>query len=196
MSELIVGTVLPFAGQVEPVAGTANRTWTNMPCGPRQAADPGKATDGAVLQVERDGWMLCDGRYLSVAAYPELHAVIGTMYGSRTSAGDVEFAIPDYRGVFLRGFDAGSGLDPDAAGRIAPTGDHVANVVGSLQCDALQTHTHHYKHTQPAALSTEGSAAGTSVTSAPTTAPDEPCRVSEHETRPKNVAVNYIIKFR
>ncbi|GLS37252.1 hypothetical protein GCM10010869_28450 [Mesorhizobium tianshanense] len=139
--------------------------------------------------------MLCDGRYLNAAAYPELYAILGRLYGERISGGDPEFRIPDYRGLFLRGLDAGAGMDPDADQRIDPTGNHVANVVGSLQCDAMQDHTHSYDVIQPAGISQQGNAAGTSVSSKPTSSPEAPARTTA-ETRPKNIAVNYIIRFR
>lgn len=195
MGEILIGTVLPFAGQVNPVNGSANTAWANLPCAPAQPSTATPSPDAPVLHIESDGWMLCDGRYLGAAAYPELYAVIGTIYGSRASGPDTQFAIPDYRGLFLRGFDAGSGLDPDAASRTAPSGGQVDNIVGSLQCDSLETHTHHYNIAQPAGTAANGQAASTTVTSTATTAPDQPARVSS-ETRPKNVAINYIIKFR
>lgn len=195
MGEVLIGTVLPFAGQVSPVNGDANTTWANKPCGAQQPAVAKESADAPVLRIESSGWMLCDGRYLSSTAYPELYAVIGTMYGSRTSGDDHEFAIPDFRGLFLRGYDAGAGLDPDAGNRTAPTGDHVDNVVGSLQCDALQSHTHQYEIAKPAGQSADGNAASIAPTSTATSDPDEPARISS-ETRPRNAAVNFVIKFR
>ncbi|WP_095204996.1 phage tail protein [Mesorhizobium carmichaelinearum] len=139
--------------------------------------------------------MLCDGRYLSTTSYPELYATLGAIYRERSSGAHLEFRIPDYRGLFLRGFDAGAGIDPHAGQRLDPTGNHVANTVGSLQCDAMQDHTHSYDVTEPAAISQQGSAAGTSLSSKPTSSPSAPARMSA-ETRPKNIAVNYIIRFR
>ncbi|WP_342197010.1 phage tail protein [Rhizobium hainanense] len=139
--------------------------------------------------------MLCDGRYLAAISYPELYAVLGGLYGERNAGRDLEFRIPDYRGLFLRGFDAGAGMDPDAKQRSDPTGNNVANVVGSLQCDAMQVHTHPYDVTTPAGISQQGNAAGTSISSKQTGSPETPARASS-ETRPKNIAVNYLIKFR
>ncbi|MGB3313954.1 MAG: phage tail protein [Albidovulum sp.] len=189
-----VGSVCPFAGQVDPVSGARNSIWANAACA-STGATPANPADAPLNHLESQGWMLCDGRYLIVNAYPELHAVIGSLYGDRTTGSDVEFRIPDYRGLFLRGFDAGAGMDPDAKQRWDPTGNNTANVVGSLQCDAMQEHTHNYDVTQPAAISQQGSAAGTSTTSKPTGAPNSPARTTT-ETRSRNVAVNYIIKFR
>lgn len=189
-----VGTVCPFAGQVNPVTGDRNTIWANAPCA-NSSAIPGKLADSPLSHIESQGWMLCDGRYIKAESHFELYAVIGTLYGKQNSGIDLEFRIPDYRGLFLRGVDAGAGMDPDAGNRLNPTGNNTANVVGSLQCDSLQDHTHKYDITKPAGISQTGSAAGTTITSKPTSSPDSPARTSS-ETRPKNIAVNYIIKFR
>ena len=52
-----------------------------------------------------DGWLVCNGQ--STAAYSALAAIVGS-------------TVPDLRGEFIRGWDAGKGVDP---GRI----------IGSLQ---------------------------------------------------------------
>ncbi|HSG30330.1 MAG TPA: hypothetical protein VLB82_02175 [Thermodesulfobacteriota bacterium] len=50
---------------------------------------------------------------------------------------------PDLRGMFIRGWDDGRGLDPDSADRLDPTFTNtVGDVVGSVQSDALQQHGH------------------------------------------------------
>jgi microcystin-dependent protein len=191
-----IGTVCPFAGQVNPVSGSANDVWVNSRCGSNNP-QPGKLAGEAPLSyLEAQGWMLCDGRWLGTDIYPELFAALGYLYGKGTYGnGKNTFRIPDYRGLFLRGFDAGAGIDPQAADRIAPTGSGTMNVVGSLQCDTLQEHTHNYDLVQPSGISQPGQAAGTSVTSKPTTSPNAPAAFGP-ETRPKNIAVNYIIKYR
>lgn len=48
------------------------------------------------------GWALCQGQPFSAVTYPKLAALIGTN-------------IPDMRGAFPRGLDAGRGLDPGRA---------------------------------------------------------------------------------
>jgi phage-related tail fiber protein len=58
-----------------------------------------------------DGYMICDGRSLSRETYADLFAVIGTSYGAPDST---RFNIPDMRGEFLRGADNGAGVDTDA----------------------------------------------------------------------------------
>lgn len=54
--------------------------------------------------VEALGWLVCDGRMLETAMYPELFAVLGYLYGGA----DGQFQLPDYRGRFLRGHDGGT----------------------------------------------------------------------------------------
>ena len=64
--------------------------------------------------VNHDGWLLCDGKQYRKENYSKLNNVIGTnfcrTFSSRTDTGTTGkcnsgyFAVPDYRGFFLRGF--------------------------------------------------------------------------------------------
>ncbi|MFW6598254.1 tail fiber protein [Propionibacteriaceae bacterium Y2011] len=193
---LPVGTICPFAGQVLPVVSPQNGTWQDSSCAAEVPAPATPVPDVPTNHLEDQGWMLCNGRWLGTEAFPELFAVLGNLYGTRDAGGSPQFRLPDYRGVFLRGFDGGAGLDPDADSRIAPTGSGTLNAVGSFQCDALQEHTHRYDTGNPAGVSQQGQASSITTTNKESTPPVEPARVSKHETRPKNIAVNYIIRFR
>jgi len=51
--------------------------------------------------VVPNGWLLCDGREVSRATYPQLFAALGTTYGN--GDGSTSFNLPDYRGRFLLG---------------------------------------------------------------------------------------------
>lgn len=51
----------------------------------------------------------CDGRAISRTDYAELFSLIGTAFGPGN--GTTTFNIPDYRGLFLRGWSGGSGRD-------------------------------------------------------------------------------------
>lgn len=158
-------------------------------------------SDQVTNPIEAWGWMLCDGRSLSIYHYPELFAALGYLYGGS----DGSFRIPDYRGYFLRGTDAGAGVDKDAGTRTDPAGGAATNSgVGSIQPFAMQTHEHTYlAATTTAAPAQDGSAAGAPLakdqltTGGPVTAPAAPSevKVSQYETRPSNIYVNYIIKF-
>lgn len=117
------------------------------------------------------GYLLCDGSAVSRTSYASLFAVIGTTYGS--GDGSTTFNLPDLRGEFVRGLDNGKGID---AGRL----------LGSSQGQAIQSHTHS-STVWTLNQGYMGSGAGypgvgtTGATGGP-------------ETRPRNVALNYIIK--
>lgn len=70
--------------------------------------------------------LVCDGQLYNISDYPKLFAKLGNAYGGN---GTTTFAVPDYRGVVLRGLDSGRGLD---AGR----------TLGSYQADTLKSHDH------------------------------------------------------
>ena len=196
MSDLPIGSVSAFAGQANPITGPANSVWSNSGCGSNDPQPGEEDPNGPITQLEASGWMLCDGRVLAISQYPELYAVLGDLYGQGTAEGGAAgFVIPDYRGLFLRGTDAGAGIDPQADERLGPTGLNTSNVVGSLQCHALQEHTHDYNAVATSTTSNTGQAAALATTPRATTSPNAPALVSS-ETRPKNIAVNYIIKFR
>lgn len=75
------------------------------------------------------GWLVCDGAEVLRADYAELFAEIGTVWGNGDDA--TTFALPDFRGEFLRGWDAGRGAD---AGR----------QFGSYQSHAVEQHQHNW----------------------------------------------------
>lgn len=163
------GTVLPFAGAVPPT-----------------------------------GWLLCDGSNVSRTTYARLFAVIGTTYGA--GDGSTTFRLPDLRGEFIRGLDNGRGVDP-------------GRTLGSLQLDQMQrlTGTISAATTGGGApllsggngvfrADTSTGAPGIGTTGSGSTryasvlfdSADSPnARVSSTtsgETRPRSVALNYIIK--
>jgi microcystin-dependent protein len=104
------------------------------------AVPPGTVVAFAGEQLPA-GWLWCDGTEYDIARYPALAAAIGKAHGTSDPA--VRFRVPDYRGRFLRGVDAGAQRDPDAARR-APmaVGGNRGDSVGSVQGDAFAAHTH------------------------------------------------------
>lgn len=197
-----VGTVAMYLGDVAAVTHEANPAWDccrNNDARPAPVEPPGDTLhsrtgaaggDAGGVLLEAQGWMVCDGRPLCVSEAPHLHAVLGTRYG-HDGAGT--FRLPDLRGVFLRGVDAGAGVDPDIDLRYAPDGTLDAGV-GSLQCDALRTHVHTY--TAPVSGGTASSGSGV-LSATTTTDTGEPIDTrASTETRPRNVAVYYIIRYR
>ena len=76
--------------------------------------------------ANHDGWLLCDGKQYSKETYSKLHNRIGTnfcrTFSSRTDTGTTGkcdsgiFAVPDYRGFFLRGFVSNNSTAVDKYG--------------------------------------------------------------------------------
>lgn len=79
------------------------------------------------------GWMICDGRTLSNANYPELYEVIGTTFGSNDA---FTFKLPDLRGRVMGGAGQGSGLTNRALGAVVGAETH------TLTSNEMPSHTH------------------------------------------------------
>ena len=148
------------------------------------------------------GWLLCNGASLNrVGTYASLFAAIGTSCGGKTN--DNTFNVPDFRGRFLRGWNAsatGAGRDPDAAAagsRIEmATGGNSGDAIGSLQFDIFKAHTHlSYYPTTGYSASYNGSAESLSASRNNATTSRTSEATGGLETRPVNVSVNYIIKY-
>jgi len=73
------------------------------------------------------GWLLCNGDAVSRTTYARLFEQIGTTYGA--GDGSTTFGLPDLRGEFIRGLDAGRGVD---SGR----------TLGSTQSTQFGQHSH------------------------------------------------------
>lgn len=73
------------------------------------------------------GWLVCDGSTVSRSVYARLFAAIGTTFGAGN--GTTTFRLPDMRGEFPRGWDAGRGVD-------------IGRLFGSSQSDMFRAHTH------------------------------------------------------
>lgn len=122
------------------------------------------------------GYLSCNGALISRTTYSALFSVIGTQYGAGN--GTTTFAVPDLRGEFIRGWDAGRGVD---AGRS----------LGSVQMDDIKAHTHGMETNASAsagprlACGTGTNGAGAIQTNANGGA----------ETRPRNIALLFAIKY-
>lgn len=132
----------------------------------------------------RTGELICDGSSYLRADYPALFAVIGTAHGAADST---HFNVPKYSGRFLRVWDNAAGVDPDASSRTAAnSGGVTGDEVGTLQDDALKTHTHTQNADSSVSRATGADAftgiSGTEQTGIPSTG-------AANETRGKNVYV-------
>jgi microcystin-dependent protein len=146
------------------------------------------------------GWLLCDGSLVSRTNYAALFSVIGTSSGS--GDGSTTFNLPDMRGIFLRGVNGSrsDGLaDPDDNTTFRTnifSGGNMGNSVGSYQADQFASHTHTTPYPYPA-LNNNGYTAHDGSGGFPGAMSffQTVNATGGNETRPKNVYVNYIIKY-
>jgi len=143
-----------------------------------------------------DGWLVCDGATVSRTTYADLYAVIGDRWG--VDNGSTTFHLPDLRAKFLRGRTTSSGTnaydDPNLDDRTAlNTGGSTGSGVGSYQDSAFESHTHTIGINMYNAVGGAGDdiwrvdiPSNTTVTSNST---------GGDENRPRNVFVEYIIKY-
>ena len=164
-----------------------------------------------------EGWLPCDGTTRSSSTYPELFNVIGSSWGPFAGG---QFTLPDLRGMFLRGVDtrtSGSD-DPDGNSRTSRNGSLSGRNVGSYQGDKIRnikgvfkTKGIEYNHTVVEGCfsyntynlgsSTHASGAlnnaAISISANDGITSQNPMAgfADGGDIRPKNVYVNYIIKY-
>lgn len=121
------------------------------------------------------GYLECDGSQQSRTSLSALFAVVGTTYG--TGDNSTTFNLPDLRGEFIRGLDSSRGVD-------------ISRTLGSFQADAFASHTHTGVSGNPGTdVARKGGANRVDDTDVYTTN-----AVGDTETRPRNVALMFIIK--
>jgi microcystin-dependent protein len=126
------------------------------------------------------GWLFCRGDVVSRTRYDELFDLIGTMFDD-TQTGD-NFKLPDLRGEFIRGLDNTGVID---SGR----------TLGDKQEGAMPGHSHFLTNVEVE------SGTGTMVAGAHDASDDIATSfvgtsgLSGGQIRPRNMALNYIIKF-
>lgn len=136
------------------------------------------------------GWLKADGAAVSRTTYAALFAAISTTFG--VGNGSTTFNLPDLRGEFVRGWVDGKTLAPETG-----------RAFGSGQTDAFQAHTHQLRtgrggSSDPSRASRQDSSGNivvsdTAITTTIANGGGTP-RTAD-ETRPRNVALLYCIKF-
>jgi len=174
----------------------------------------GPADEGARARLRETGWRICDGAELLRSEHPALFEAIGLAY-TPTDHGET-FRLPDLRGRFLRALD-----DPDGpSGPLPPAGrdpDGAARSIGSLQHHAtalprerFSTGTESLRHTHDIVTDARGlggpqgedrldrrGAGGRAEVLVRANDQSHTHNVTsggDPETRPINVAVNWIIR--
>lgn len=148
------------------------------------AAVSGGSPPGTVVMyggaTAPSGWLLCNGQPVSRTTFAALFAAIGVNFGG--GDGTTTFNVPDMRGEFPRGHDAGRGID---AGR----------ALGSAQAAELASHTHTITPTGLASASGNvgggGGLIGVDTSAASGIAIGS---TGGAETRPRNVTFTFIIR--
>jgi phage-related tail fiber protein len=95
--------------------------------------------------------------------------------------GSTTFNVPDFRAQFLRGLDSGAGIDTGRS-------------LGSNQSDMFKSHTHNLAN-GGVVISTLGTTSAGIVATGVSYAVDTIAPTGGTETRGKNIAVNYGIKY-
>ena len=146
------------------------------------------------------GWLVCDGTSYVTSAWPELFGAIGTTFGTgKNSVGDTTFCVPDMRGQFIRGVDAGANVDP---GRTLGTKqpDTIQNITGEYIGSATIANA---GHNGTGAIYTTGdhsrnggyNGGGNQATNQRIVMDASRSVRTSNETRPKNIALLPCIKI-
>ena len=154
----------------------------------------------SAAQEDHDVWMIMDGRELSRTEYADLYAVVGTTFGEGNKV--TTFNIPDARGVFIRGFDNGRGMDDSGRTFGSYQEDRIQNITGTFSAvrtgmgdiSSYDTPTGPFNRDSDfnARIQTGGNdAAGSNYSFDVSRA----VRTGT-ETAPKNIALNYFIKVK
>ena len=164
------------------------------------------------VDVVPSGYLECDGSAVSRTTYAALFAVVGVSYG--VGDGSSTFNVPDLRGEFIRGFDNGKGTDSGRAIASSQGGSNLSHSHTATSTSSV-TDSGHFHSTNvdnsnlfpanggttigfggggsyPATNFGTMANATTGVTVATSTSV---ANDGGSETRPRNIAMMYIIKI-
>ncbi|MBI4979476.1 MAG: hypothetical protein HZC28_18510 [Spirochaetes bacterium] len=194
-----VGTILPYYGNANHLTNTYNNRY--LICDGRSI---GKSNSGASNSGD---------------LYKDLYLLIYQInsnadYAAATNAwmNNRLVVLPDMRGRFLRGNDGSAGRDPNKTARSNETGTIIGDRIGSVQGDTFQGHWHELRkdETNVSGISPSGYGSTGFVNPGATHVftgaiakdmlPDTSIVSNKdprntNETRPKNISINYIIKY-
>ena len=123
-------------------------------------------------------FLLCDGSEVAKATYSDLYGIIGDSWG--TASDPNNFLLPDLMGQFLRGYSLDNTVDLEGP-----------RSVGSYQSDDNKAHSHTIQGTTNVATN------GSNIASSSTTQvyANKATSSDGTESRPKNAAVGYFIRY-
>lgn len=142
----------------------------------------GAVLPGSVLMYAANaapaGWLECNGAAVSRTTFAALFAAVGTTFG--VGDGSTTFNVPEMRGEFARGWDNGRGIDTGRA-------------FGSAQAGAVEAHTHSISPPSSDGTTGQGNTA-TGIGGSEVVTPYNTGSTGGTETRPRNIALMFIIK--
>ena len=140
------------------------------------------------------GFLLCNGQEVSIASFPELYAVIGTLEGCQ-SENEGMFKVPDLRGRFLEGANGNLGNRikaglPEISGMFTFTGNDYSGAWGHGN-GAFTKKMSGTKYFFSYKASTDYSVSGYDFNASKS----NPIYGNSDTVQPPAVCVNYIIKY-
>ena len=159
--------------------GSGNMSWASV-------STPAGVPTGSVFTMATttvpSGYLECNGAAVSRTTYADLFAAIGTTWGSGN--GSSTFNVPDLRGEFVRGWDNGSGIGTD-------------RTFACSQSHQLQEHSHTITAIEQNVGDPPNPITIKHLRSSGTTATTQTSGSTGNfgaETRPRNIAMMYVIK--
>jgi microcystin-dependent protein len=151
----------------------------------QQALLPAGAIQAFAMNSAPSGWLAADGTAVSRTTYAALFTAIGTTYG--VGDGSTTFALPDLRGIFVRG-----------SGSQTISGTTYNKTFAAKERDAVGEHNHPVRYGTGNSgaqlrLQANSISTGSATIASQTDFPDGGLFASE--TRPANIALLYCIKF-
>jgi microcystin-dependent protein len=157
----------------------------------QQALLPAGAVQAFAMNSVPAGWLAANGNeYAKTGDYAALFAAISTTYGETNGsggAGTSHFRVPDLRGYFVRGVGVAGQNGANSDGT-------VSGAFGAKQADDLKSHTHGYTD-QIAVSNGQFNVAGGTGQDGASDLARTTGSTGGAETRPKNIAMLYCIKF-
>jgi microcystin-dependent protein len=167
-----------------------NVTLAKLVTAVQQALLPAGAVQAFAMNSAPAGWLAADGSNVNRTTYAALFSAIGTTYGA--GDGSTTFALPDLRGIFVRG-----------SGSQTISGITYNKTFAAKEGDAFQGHKHAVLQTGHTSGSSSLSKLGLSTTfdntgnliGNPVSDGTNGTPRTASETRPANIALLYCIKF-
>jgi hypothetical protein len=147
------------------------------------------------------GYLLCDGSEFSKSDYPELYTHLANVNTALILTAE-KAKTPDLRGVFLRGLDSSGEIDPDGDSRKVGDSQPDGIRVSQLSISGNGSHRHSMQYNNLGGTSSDiihysygvGGNFGKPAMCQESGNHSHSIEGGIEETRPKNVAITYIIK--